>query len=534
MEEHKSGDGKVIAGVVVDVLEDFAICDKIGFLTLDNASNNDTLMEELGRRMGIDPVERHVRCLGHIINLVVKDFLFGKNFAVFEQNLHDGELNSTEEYKAWVKKGPVGKLHNLTQEVHRSAPYTEALLAVQDMRISAVGGDGTTSAGGDGTAQLGRKTTRKKALKFVTDNATRWLSQYHMIQRALVLRPFYRHFLIEAEDRWRAKHARKGTGVPLAGKQHKHPQFLDIDNQLTDEDWEVLEIMARILVEFEIVVKMLQGDGNARPHGKQHLPLICGEYSVPLTITGLTSWSGGSWDLLKAYEFLLLHLEDARKQIAGFPDGHFLRLSIEMAWSKLDKYYTLLSNCPVAYVAAALHPRYKFELVEGLWDEHPDWVDDAKRIVRDIWDDDYKGLDLGDEELLQPDGHGVPPTNIAFINWKNKFRAGKTPNTAVPATSNGGADEYERWMAAPPEDCLDPAAYWHHQLHVYPRLARMALDYMTVPPMSAAAERLFSIAGKMVTPTRSSLSASTISMVQALRSWHRAGLVTPDERVLQV
>jgi len=52
----------------------------------------------------------------------------------------------------------------------------------------------------------------------------------------------------------------------------------------------------------------------------------------------------------------------------------------------------------------------------------------------------------------------------------------------------------------------------------------MAMDFMTVQAMSAECERLFSAAGRMVTPLRSQLEASTIAICQVLRSWLQAGI----------
>ena len=60
----------------------------------------------------------------------------------------------------------------------------------------------------------------------------------------------------------------------------------------------------------------------------------------------------------------------------------------------------------------------------------------------------------------------------------------------------------------------------------------MALDFMTVPVMSAERERLFSTAGRMVTPLRNFLEASTIAMCQVLRSWLHAGIVDEVDPIL--
>ena len=63
-------------------------------------------------------------------------------------------------------------------------------------------------------------------------------------------------------------------------------------------------------------------------------------------------------------------------------------------------------------------------------------------------------------------------------------------------------------------------------------LTRMALDLLTVPPMSAECERLFSTTGHMVTKSRNRLDASTIGLCQTLRSWLRAGLISSLDRIL--
>jgi hypothetical protein len=53
----------------------------------------------------------------------------------------------------------------------------------------------------------------------------------------------------------------------------------------------------------------------------------------------------------------------------------------------------------------------------------------------------------------------------------------------------------------------------------------MALDFLTIQPMSAECERLFSAAGRMAVPSRSLLDAQIISICQVSRSWYRAGIV---------
>jgi len=61
----------------------------------------------------------------------------------------------------------------------------------------------------------------------------------------------------------------------------------------------------------------------------------------------------------------------------------------------------------------------------------------------------------------------------------------------------------------------------------------MALDFLTIQPMSAECERLFSAAGKMISGLRTDLDAEIIAICQVLRSWHRAGLIKDLDPLLK-
>ena len=47
-------------------------------------------------------------------------------------------------------------------------------------------------------------------------------------------------------------------------------------------------------------------------------------------------------------------------------------------------------------------------------------------------------------------------------------------------------DEFDRFLSTGPEDVKDALAWWNQNRAVYPRLARMAFDYLTIPGKSQA------------------------------------------------
>lgn len=104
------------------IAEDFNITRKIGFFTLDNATNNDSALREISSfllkiNIVFNPITRRLRCFGHVINLVVKSFLWGTDVEAFQTELARYEESEAdqdlERILEWRKRGPMGKLHNI-------------------------------------------------------------------------------------------------------------------------------------------------------------------------------------------------------------------------------------------------------------------------------------------------------------------------------------------------------------------------------------------------------------------------------------
>ena len=93
--------GENIAAEILDIIRSFGIEDKVGYFTLDNAANNETAMREIAQELHFDPVQRRVRCVGHILNLVVKSLLFGKDADAFEDTFVKGEALARAAHDTW-------------------------------------------------------------------------------------------------------------------------------------------------------------------------------------------------------------------------------------------------------------------------------------------------------------------------------------------------------------------------------------------------------------------------------------------------
>jgi hypothetical protein len=115
-----SHSGENQAEIIIEVIKDYDLGSRIGYFVTDNAYNNDTAIEIVVAHFFRSWTEkkrrsRRLRCLGHVINLSAKAFLYGKEFDAFERDIENVREHSEllKELNIWRKRGPVGKLHNI-------------------------------------------------------------------------------------------------------------------------------------------------------------------------------------------------------------------------------------------------------------------------------------------------------------------------------------------------------------------------------------------------------------------------------------
>ncbi|KIL58825.1 hypothetical protein M378DRAFT_85883, partial [Amanita muscaria Koide BX008] len=65
--------------------------------------------------------------------------------------------------------------------------------------------------------------------------------------------------------------------------------------------------------------------------------------------------------------------------------------------------------------------------------------------------------------------------------------------------------------------------------HVYPRLSRMARDYLTIPATSVNVERVFSMGRILLSHLRSRLSVQSTRALMMVGAWSRLGYVKDND-----
>jgi len=125
--------GNMIAGIVAKVIDDYEVGQNLGAFMMDNAGDNDTMLKELATMFDIDVDFSRLRCLGHIINLVIKALLFGKGVSKLERKLAGASYE--EAFRIWNSTGPIGKLHNICVYINNNEARQAMFIECQGEEI---------------------------------------------------------------------------------------------------------------------------------------------------------------------------------------------------------------------------------------------------------------------------------------------------------------------------------------------------------------------------------------------------------------
>jgi hypothetical protein len=191
--------------------------------------------------------------------------------------------------------------------------------------------------------------------------------------------------------------------------------------------------------------------------------------------------------------------------------------SINAGWQKLEYYYNQSDVTPVLRAAVLLHPRMKWRWFERHWSSKPEWIEDARVSIDQLWSE-YKDRPRS-PAMAESDSLLIPQDE-----WSSH-----DPEDL--------GDQLQMYLQEPYSEDLrtynSPIPYWINKRAIWPQLAQMALDVYSTPAMSDEPERVFSIAGNVTSPRRRRLTSEVMQWLLCLRSWQNSGVITLDQRLLR-
>ncbi|KID93617.1 transposase-like protein, partial [Metarhizium majus ARSEF 297] len=246
---------------------------------------------------------------------------------------------------------------------------------------------------------------------------------------------------------------------------------------LTPDDWDTLREINIFLKPFEKVTTRTQGDLD----------------SVEKTLATM--------------DILVKHFEKQKNKHAN---NIAFQNAILMAWYAFDKYYLLTDEVPAYAAALLLHPSRRKRYIDINWNKS--WVKAVLPQLQSLWEEKYATIEGNAVSTLskqtdEPDEYDLLERDLDVVQTS--------------------ADDWISFIEADPTEIATKTAleWWcqEQQRIRYPRLSRMAVDILSVPAMSAEAERVFSGARRQIPWSRANLGPKTIEQMECLKHWLRNG-----------
>lgn len=448
---------------IILLIQEYEIISKLGYFVLDNITPNDTCVNQIlcELRPDLNKKERRLQCVGKIINLAAQAFLFGKDVETFQMEARvarDARLEQRE-LDIWRRKGPLGKLHNLVKYICYTPQRRERFQAL---------------CGEDASGQ------KLQGLIVLCDNATQWNSACAVIEGALELRIQISFFCKEYGQ------------PPQNTLEHESSCHLDI---LSHEDWQILSDTHLIMEPFQNLAKRMEGHVKAGSHGSQ-------------------------WEVFVAIESTLKELGDFKADYAQLADEgqdkQFILASINDSVMALEKCRNHMSDSPAYFAAVITNPSLKLELFKQ---KAPSFLYTAQRSVQNLWVKEYieftGGLNAS-AYIPQEPGTSADPTGVTLSDFEQWIAL---PDALPDLPQSDSYMQYLSRQRIPAAQCRDLLGWWKDNRFAEGRVAKLALDMLSIPAMSAEYERTFSSAEVTNNPHFDYLSDEVLEASECLRAW---------------
>lgn len=194
-----------------------------------------------------------------------------------------------------------------------------------------------------------------------------------------------------------------------------------------------------------------------------------------------------------------------------------------MGWFVLNKYYALTDETPVYAAALLLDPSKRLKYIQRNW--KASWIDRVVEHARTFWVENYKATGSGGDSAL---------SSIDELSYTRRPRNeldALFDEITVWEESNLEVDDFDTFINGSPIRITgSPLLWWlnSERIKAYPRLSRMAIDVLSIPPESTDPESAFSGGRRTLTWDRESMLCENVEKVECIGNWIQLGLITPS------
>jgi hypothetical protein len=206
---------------------------------------------------------------------------------------------------------------------------------------------------------------------------------------------------------------------------------------------------------------------------------------------------------MTSFDFLREHFDKWQDRAANDP---LFLAAITSSRYAFEKWH-FATDSTAAYAAAVLlHPTLREAYFRKYWPF--EWQKLGLKSAHNLWKHRYEGR-ISPEQSPQKELDD-------FDTWRATLL-----NTVGTKVNN----EFEHFIKSAPIGltATSPIDWWlqPQQQQLYPNLSRMAIDVLSINPMSAESERVFSGCRRTLSWDRARLSATSLLHIECLKHWRK-------------
>ncbi|KIL55008.1 hypothetical protein M378DRAFT_201131 [Amanita muscaria Koide BX008] len=485
--------GENMGEAVWKTLEMYGLFGRVIAFVMDNASNNDTLLDSIEARceaVGIkfSAKQARLRCMPHTCHLAALKLLesigaisksdsrkaAGRSgnyqdavTAPVSREHDDAGVVDEEEVTDGALPGvspSINKLRKIVRAVRSSPQRRRAWL--KDVAIH----------------QSLQATDSSDALMLILDVRTRWSSTHQMLR---VSESSYLWSLILQSNTGRALDYREVIDTYVARNRDLH------NYQLSEEDWDGITLVARWLKSFRSATTQMS---------VTHHPTLSTTHAI---FRGLQ----------EQIKDILIELPPTTppELVLGLTDTH----------RKLSDYYYKFDESPLYTWAALLDPRISYEGMKADYandDNLSEYLDSAKASLHTYFYENYAGKHVAPPVLDHPRTAG-PSKSKTSSQSRNESPQKVNFTARYRKQSSTRRDQLDEYFALPREDfdTCDPISWWVGRRSQFPDLFVFARDLLAIPGSAVSVERIFSGGRDTISLRRASLRPDTIRTLMLVK-----------------
>ncbi|KAL4262261.1 Zinc finger BED domain-containing [Pleurotus pulmonarius] len=473
--------------------------------TADNTSSNgvvnQTISKQLSRKLEVtlNVAQMQIGCAAHVVNLACQDILHGVGSApsTADTDLYEASRGFPLIYDP-------SEDHDVVEEERRATQESIIDDSDEENDWEMVEGDNASGVSVGGRTSVKKRTPIHKLhdivifilrsevrrsrmrrlicqlcdddckhLTLIKSMPIRWNTSYAEMKRGLLLRPAINHFVDQLDRN-------------LTGKKKQTATKMKQSFYLSPSDWDMLQQTANILSEFnEATIEL----------SKSSEPTIC--------------------KVLPVYKSIETHLKTHINKLKETEDTYNIRGGLEAGLAKLNKHSQKAVESDYILLGAALHPLIRIRWLKNNWGHIE--AERAKELLKGLFED---------YTTVTPASEAAPSrASSTSSSTASFFDCAITEGSDAEDIVNL-LNELELYYsgAYPCSRNMNVLKWWKTYEHVFPTLARIVRDILTIPRVSVSVERLFSSSKHTISDTRSSLQAASASKTIVAKDWLKRGL----------